>query len=156
MALNSTLGLSSFLLLKASALGLIRQYEQDLIAIDDAFAHMTRTGEMHYAAEIHRVRGELLLGRSGSAAVAEAQQCFRRSLEIAQGQRAKSLELRTCISMARLHIANGEQAAARDLLGSICDWFRFESQEGFGTADFREAEQLLQKLQATIPESGLT
>ena len=146
VALNSTLGLSSFLLLKATALGPIGQYEAGLAAVDEAFAHLTRTGEMHYAAELHRVKGEFLLGRSGGAAVAEAQACFQRSLEIAQAQRAKSLELRTCVSMARLHIAHGEQAVARELLRKICDWFRFESKEGLDTADFREADQLLHEL----------
>ena len=147
LALNSTLGLSSFLLLKANALRLIGEYDQGLRAIDDAAAHMTRTGEAHYAAEIDRVKGELLLARSGGTARAEAEQCFQTSLAIAQQQRAKSFELRTCISIARLHIANGEGSAAHDVLTKICDWFRFESKEGLGTADFKQADLLLQELE---------
>ena len=57
-------------------------------------------------AEIHRLRGELLLRQDESNAV-EAEQCFERAIEIARKQRAKSLELRATTSLARLLAKQG-------------------------------------------------
>jgi hypothetical protein len=54
-----------------------------------------------HEAEIYRVKGELLLKQNDSNA-AEADNCFRRAIEIAQSQSAKSHELRARMSLARL------------------------------------------------------
>jgi predicted ATPase len=54
-----------------------------------------------YEAEIHRLKGELLLKQDDSNA-AEAQGCFQRAIEIARNQSAKSWELRATMSLARL------------------------------------------------------
>jgi predicted ATPase/class 3 adenylate cyclase len=149
LALNSKLGLSWFLLLRAAAHRHIGQYEQGLTDIEEAFAHVQRTGETFYAAEIYRVKGELLLARPHLRARAEAEECFQRSLEIARSQHAKSWELRTCISLATLWEMQGKRHAARDLLHEVCAWFEQHNQ-GIDTADFRESQRLLQKL-APVP-----
>jgi len=72
--------------------------------------------EAYYAAEMHRLRGELLLraegGVRGVALTPEA--CFQKALSIARSQQAKALELRTATSLARLWQHQGKRQEAYD------------------------------------------
>src|SRR5689334_1876221 len=74
-------------------------------------ALMERTGERMYEAELHRLKGELLLKLDDSNA-AEAQSCFQRAIEIARRQSSKSLELRATMSLARLLASQGRRDEA--------------------------------------------
>ena len=77
---------------------------------------------------MHRLKGELLLGRS-------AHQCcrcgemFRTAIEIARKQHAKSWELRATTSLARLLAKQRKHDKARTMLAEIYNWFT----EGFDT-----------------------
>jgi predicted ATPase len=82
----------------------------------------------------------LLLRQTGTPQ-AEAETCFRQSLDIARRQQAKSLELRAAMGMARLWQQQGKHAEARELLAPIYGWFT----EGFDTADLQEAKALLEE-----------
>ncbi len=73
---------------------------------------------------------------------AEAEGCFNQAIDIARRQLAKSLELRTAMSLARLWQAAGKTAEARELLAPVYDWFT----EGFDTLDLKEAKALLDDL----------
>ena len=77
-----------------------------------------------------------------STAVTEAEGCFSQSIKIAQMQKAKSLELRAAMSLARLYQNQGRQEEARRLLAQVYDGFT----EGFDTMDLREAKALLERL----------
>lgn len=92
-------------------------------------------------AELHRVRGELLL-RGDDDRTSEAEARFRTALEIARSQRARSLELRAAASLARLQGALGRRAEGRATLADV--YLRFS--EGFGSRDLREARELLESL----------
>ena len=72
----------------------------------------------------------------------KAEACFRRAVEIARGQQAKSWELRAATSLARLKRHQGRRGEARDLLALVYSWFT----EGFDTADLKEAKALLDEL----------
>ncbi len=96
-----------------------------------------------YEAELHRLKGELLLKREPSN-VGEARSCFQRAVEIARNQGAKSLELRATMSLARLLAKQRRRGEARAMLAEIYNWFT----EGFDTADLKEAEELLDELSA--------
>jgi predicted ATPase len=99
-----------------------------------------KRGERHWEAELYRVKGELLLESRGSS---EAETCFRRAIEIARRQSAKSLELRAVTSLSRrLLQKQGKKEEARQILAEIYGWFT----EGFDTADLREAKALLEEL----------
>lgn len=131
----------------AEAYGNLGQSERALAFSGRAFALMEQTDERHYEAEMHRVRGELLLRQSTASNVAshnraEAQECFRKSLEIARRQQAKSFELRAAISLSRLISLAGGRTEARDLLAGIYGWFT----EGNDTQDLQEARALLAEL----------
>jgi predicted ATPase len=65
-----------------------------------------------------------------------------KAIEIARQQQAKSLELRTVTSLARLWQQQGKKEEARQLLAEIYGWFT----EGFDTKDLQEAKALLEEL----------
>ena len=115
--------------------------EDGLAIISDALAFVETTGERYYEPELHRLRGELLLAISGDNEP-DAERCFQRALEVARSQQAKSLELRAAMSLCRLWQGQGKQTEARPLLTEIYNWFN----EGFETADLKEARALLNEL----------
>jgi class 3 adenylate cyclase len=56
-------------------------------------------GEHHYEAEIYRLKGEFLLQQDVPDEL-EAERCLRQAVNMARQQQAKSLELRTAVSLA--------------------------------------------------------
>lgn len=109
--------------------------------LEDALATVHKTGERWWEAEVHRVKGELLLVFSAEKH-AEVETCFHQGLAIARHQQAKSLELRAAMSLARLWQHQGKPTEARELLAPIYGWFT----EGFDTADLQEAKALLEAM----------
>ena len=79
------------------------------------------------------------------SAVAAAETDFRRAIEIARTQSAKSWELRATMSLARLLATRGRRDEARAMLAEIYGWFT----EGFDTADLKDAKTLLEELGLT-------
>jgi len=63
---------------------------------------------------------------------------------VARDQGAKSWELRAAMSLARLWRDQGKRNEARDLMTAVHGWFS----EGFETLDLRQANDLLNTLQA--------
>jgi class 3 adenylate cyclase/predicted ATPase len=110
-------------------------------AIAEALGFAEESGERWWEAELHRLKGELLLTQSGENR-AEAEACFHRALEVAHQQSAKAFELRAATSLARLWADQGKRHDARDLLAPVYGWFT----EGFDTADLKEAKALLDEL----------
>ena len=128
----------------------IEQPEEGLTVLAEAQALVEKTGERYYEAELQRLKGELLLVQSPDDP-AEAETCFHNALEIARRQHAKSLELRTAISLARLWQRQGKEGDARQLLNDVLAWFT----EGFDTADPRDAQALLNEL-GPMKEVGIS
>jgi predicted ATPase len=124
----------------AEAHGKAGQVEKGLALIAEAQEFVAKTGECVFEAEIHRIKGELLLARSPSDP-AEAETSFREALDVARRQSAKSWELRTATSLARLWERQGKRDEARDLLAPVYAWFT----EGFDT-NLRDAKALLEEL----------
>jgi len=115
--------------------------EEGLNVMDEVAAVMETTELRWYEAELHRLKGELLLQQSSDNAT-EAESCFHQAITIAQNQSAKSWELRAATSLARLWQSQGKREEARALLAPIYDWFT----EGFDTADLIDAKTLLDAL----------
>jgi len=128
-----------FLTLLGEALGKNGQTEEAMRLLDDAVEMAQRNRDESYLAESYRVKGELLAG-------AAAEECFQRSLQIARQQQARSLELRTAMSLAHLYKRQGKRDDARALLAPIYESFT----EGFDTADLREAKALLDELSSRV------
>jgi predicted ATPase len=131
-----------WLALLAEAHGIMGQPEAGLTALAEALTLADTTGERFYEPERYRLKGELLLQRSLDHQ-AEAESCFQQAMTIAQKQQAKSFELRTATSLARLWQSQGKRQEAYDLLAPIYHWFT----EGFDTADLKDAKALLDELE---------
>jgi predicted ATPase len=127
-----------FLALLAEAYGQGKQDDEGLTVLEEALALTGRQASVMWEAELHRLKGELLLARSVENQVG-AEACFHEALAIARRQQAKSLELRAAMSLSRLWQLQGKCAEAYDLLAPIYGWFT----EGFDTADPQEAKALL-------------
>jgi predicted ATPase len=130
-----------FLAMLAEAYGKVGQPEEALTVLVEALAIVDNTGERYWEAELHRRKGELVLIQQGLK-VEEAEECFRQALNIARRQQAKSLELRSAMSLSRLWQQQGKQEEAHQLLAEIYGWFT----EGFDTVDLKEAKVLLEEL----------
>ena len=104
---------------------------------------MDRTEARWWEAELHRLKGEILLTQSDeNQHLWEAEAAFQQALAVARSQQAKSWELRAAMSLARLWQQQGKRAEAHALLAPIYGWFT----EGFDTADLQEAKALLDEL----------
>jgi class 3 adenylate cyclase/predicted ATPase len=113
---------------------------QALAVLNEAMHIAQETGEVFFDAEIHRLKGELML--AGDEGEAPAETSLMEALRTARAQDAKSLELRASMSLARLWRDQGKRTEARDLLAPVYGWFT----EGFGTADLISAKKLLDEL----------
>jgi predicted ATPase len=110
-----------------------------LVALGEALATMEKTGERWWEPEIYRLKAMALAsGRNFT----ESEASFAQSIRIAQQQRAKSLQLRAVMSLARLWGEQSRRAEARNLLAPVYGWFT----EGFDTVDLKMARALLDEL----------
>jgi adenylate cyclase len=98
-------------------------------------------GERCHYAEIRRLEGWLHELR-GDAEAAEAS--LRLSLDWARVQQARSWELRTATSLAKLLQQQGKAAEGRALLVPVYEGFT----EGFGTRDLARAREVIEALGA--------
>jgi predicted ATPase len=140
-ATGAALRLPYYLALLAEVCGQTGLAAEGLTLLAEALAQAHKTGESWTEAELHRLKGELLLALSADNH-AEAEGCFHQALAVARQQQAKSLELRTAMSLARLWQQQGKRTEAWELLAPLYSWFT----EGFDTADLQEARALLEAL----------
>jgi predicted ATPase len=116
----------------------LERFEDAWRSIGEALTAVETTKERWCEAEVYRTAGDItLVARQPDPAKAEAY--FARALAVARRQQAKSWELRTATSLARLWRDQRKCDEARDLLAAIYGWFT----EGFGTLDLKEAKALL-------------
>jgi predicted ATPase len=130
----------SYLARAHAALG---HFDEAWQCLGEATTAMETTKERWCEAEVHRMAGEIAL-MSPQPDAAKAEAYFERALVVAREQQAKSWELRTAMSMARLWRDQGKRDEARDLLAPVYGWFT----EGFDTLDLKEAKALLDELHA--------
>jgi predicted ATPase len=126
----------------AEALGKTGEISTAHAVIDAALTRSERNEERWYLAEFLRIKGELHRLEGSPEARQDAEGQLRRSIDCARQQDALSWELRTSISLARLHQGQGQIVEARDVLSPV--YGRFE--EGFQTADLKAAGALLEEL----------
>ncbi len=112
--------------------------EQALASVDEGLARSQATQWAWWDADLHRIKGEILLrDRSDEE---EAERLFRRALEIARTQKAMSFELRAAVSLSRLWKKQGRPELAYELLAPVYAAFT----EGFDCRDLVEARALLE------------
>ena len=139
-AAGARLRLPYYLALLAQVYGKAGRADEGLAAIDEALAAARAHNERWWDAELHRLRGELLLAQGAEAREVEA--ALLRALEIARTQQARSLELRAATDLARLWEAQGRAAEGRRMLEELCAWFT----EGDETPDLQAARSFLARM----------
>ena len=127
----------------AEGLALSGDLAGGLSLVEDSLTQIARPGweERSHLAEVLRLKG-WMLQQQGKLDAAEDN--YLASLDVAREQQAKSWELRTSTSLARLWQAQGKHKEALDLLKPVYDWFT----EGFDTKDLKDAKALLAELMA--------
>jgi predicted ATPase len=142
-ATGSVLSVAYFLTLLAETHDALGQLDAARLCVSEAQTLVNHHGERFWEAELYRFDGALrLVSEDDWLQGAEAESCFRQALEVARAQQAKSLELRTAVSLSRLWQRQGKHDDARQLLGEVYGWFT----EGFDTPDLQEANALLEAL----------
>ena len=107
----------------AEVYGRVGQAEEGLRVLAETRAAIPHGEGRFFEAELSRLEGELLLGRTGEHD-AEAETCFRQALDIARRQQAKSLELRAAMKSSRLWQQQGKRPnTLAKMLGGIHGWF---------------------------------
>ena len=116
------------------------RFEDARRSLDEGLAIAEKNDERCQEAELHRLKGELLLAESSDQTAAE--DCFHRAIDIARRQQSKAWELRGTISLARLWQRQGRHDEARGVLAAIYGTYT----EGFTTPDLVDAKVLLEAL----------
>src|SRR5262249_5566946 len=101
-------------------------------------AVIEQTGERWFEAEVHRVRGELLL-KLRRPDVAAAESAFMRAIEIARSQQTRTFELRAALSLAKLYQTTGRDRITSQLLAPVILGFN----AGPEVPEVEEAQRLL-------------
>jgi tetratricopeptide (TPR) repeat protein len=123
----------------AEACAMLGQPVEGLNHLAEAAQIIETTDERVGEAELHRLRGNLLNATGDRSA---AEQSYHQALAIAKRQSAKTWELLTSMSLARLWRDQGKRTEADDLLAPVYGWFT----EGFDTPVLKEAKALLDEL----------
>ncbi len=134
---GARLRLPYFLALLAESCLRAGQHEDGLRVVDEGLAEAGSRSERFWDADLHRVRGELLLAAGADPDAGES--ALRTALEIARKQQAKSLELRAATALARhlqtLDRPEDAQALLRPLVASF--------EQGQETPDLQAARDVL-------------
>jgi predicted ATPase/DNA-binding winged helix-turn-helix (wHTH) protein len=125
----------------AQAMAMTGRLDEAADTIDAAISEVEGRGGSYDMPDMLRIKGDFLVSR-GSSNVATAEDCFRRSIELARRQGALSWELRTATSMARLWASQNRRVEARKELASVFRRFA----QGKETIDLRVAGDLLDAL----------
>ncbi|MGA7871558.1 MAG: AAA family ATPase [Candidatus Binatus sp.] len=137
----------------AESLGSLGQVDMALVLLAEAREVMERNDERYVESELCRINGELKLRQACASsnpanvreAESEAEQSFRKAIEIARARGAKTLELRAATSLSRMLMNSGRQAEALGILQPIHDWFT----EGFDWPELKTAKAILAELKST-------
>jgi predicted ATPase len=127
----------------AEGLALSGDLDGGLSLIEESLSQIARPDweERSHLAEVLRLKGWM---QQQQGKLAAAEDNYLASLDVARQQQAKSWELRTSTSLARLWQSQGKRKEAINLLKPVYDWFT----EGFDTKDLIEAKALIHELAA--------
>jgi DNA-binding winged helix-turn-helix (wHTH) protein/predicted ATPase len=170
--MNAQIYVPFFLSLLATGYWQQGRIEEGLQALTEALQLTETNLEVFWQAELHRLKGELVLERSRVRRLApsakksakfkaqrstpkvdvprsafrnpqmEAEACFHQAIEVARRQGAKALELRATMSLARLWQQQEKRGEAHQMLSTLYHFFT----EGWGTKDLQDAKALLTEL----------
>ncbi|MBI3798392.1 MAG: AAA family ATPase, partial [Deltaproteobacteria bacterium] len=165
------IGRSFYLALLAELHCQLGQMEHGLAVVAEGLERVQTNGEWFYAAELYRLRGQLVLQSSVRRAESEvngnpesklqgpesaktrspipdpesqteAEGDFLQAIAIARQQATKLFELRATMALCRLWQLQGKKTQARERLAEVYQWFT----EGLALPDLQNATTLLAEL----------
>jgi predicted ATPase len=96
--------------------------DRGLTTLEEALATSNRIGHRAFDAELHRVRGEMLLKRD-PANPAPAEESLLTAIGVAKQQRTRSFKLRASLSLAELYQSTGRPVEAHAVLAPALEGF---------------------------------
>ena len=96
--------------------------ERGIAVLDEALATADGAGYRAFSAELHRVRGDILL-KSDRANTPPAEEAFHSAIAVAREQGTRSFELRAALSLAKLYQSTGRPANADAVLVPALEGF---------------------------------
>ena len=93
-----------------------------VVILDEALATCDRTGYRAFEAELHRVRGEVLLKRD-TANPEPAEEALLTAIAVAKQQGTRSFELRAALSLAKLYQSTARATDAHAVLAPALEGF---------------------------------
>jgi predicted ATPase/energy-coupling factor transporter ATP-binding protein EcfA2 len=137
---GAELALPYYLSMLADACMQTGRFAEAHTALNEALALAEKNDERFQEAELHRLKGELLLAESDDQITAE--ECFRRAVESADRHQSKAWKLRATTSLARLWQKQGRREEALTALSAVHSLFT----EGFTMPDLVDAAALVEDL----------
>jgi len=120
--------------------------ERALAVLDEALATCERIGHRTFEAELHRVRGEMLLKlKHDPANTAAAEEALQTAIAVAKQQSARSFELRAALSLAKLYQSTDRRVEAHAALARALGGFTPSPE----MPEIAEAQALLAALEQT-------
>jgi predicted ATPase len=139
-----------FLALLADAELRMGRCADGLRRFDEGLSIAEELSDSFYEVELHRLKRELMLHSGANRCnnvELEAEESYRKALQVARDQSAKSWELWAAMSLVRLLQKQNRREEARAILAPIYEWFTEWFTEGLDTRDLSEAQALLEILQ---------
>ncbi|HEY45139.1 MAG TPA: AAA family ATPase [Anaerolineae bacterium] len=146
-ALGSNISMPCMWTLHAEAQLIAGHYEDCCSTAEEALRTVERLNERYCEVETHRIRADCLAQQGD---LAGAQSVYRHAIEVAQSQKAKSLELRARLHLMRLLIEEGDPEKEISNLEQLYRWF----QEGFDTTDLKEVKAVLEEYHLSHHRGG--
>jgi predicted ATPase len=112
--------------------------DRAIAILDETLATCERIGHRAFEAELHRVRGEMLLKRDPTNP-APVEEAFQAAITVAKGQSTRSFELRAALALAKLYQSTGRPAEAHAVLAPALEGFSPTPE----MLEIAEAEELL-------------
>ena len=115
--------------------------DRALAVLDEALATSERTDHRAFEAELHRVRGDMLLKRDPTNP-AVGEEALQTAIAIANRQGARSFELRAVLSLAKLYQISGRPLEAHAVLAPALEGFSPTPE----MPELAEAQALMERL----------
>jgi tetratricopeptide (TPR) repeat protein len=119
---------------------LAKDYDVCLETMGKALSTIEHLDERYCEVEVNRIRGECLRALGDGL---KAEETYRKAIQVAQSQKAKLLELRARLHLARMQSVSGASQVEVQELAQLYEWFT----EGFDTPDLKEARAFLDQRQ---------
>jgi predicted ATPase len=117
--------------------------DRAVVILDAALTTCDRTGYRAFEAELHRVRGEILLRRD-TTSPEPAEEALLTSIAVAKQQGTRSFELRAALSLAKLYQSIARATDAHSVLAPALEGFASTEE----MPEIAEAQALLVAIEA--------